>query len=304
MTDVITTKGKNVILNRAYLNSLDYTVPSKFRIGINNTEPIVSDTTLDYSVPIADGTTNDDGSNILTGSSGADNSTNNTTTFKLGAGNNDDTAQNLLADAVAPNVLKIWTIANLAAAGTLITGTQPFALWLYIKDAATLAKFQTVGTCLEIKLGSEIANYYSKTWTAADLVVGWNWITSNLVNVEDMAETGAVAGNIDTFIIEITTNNAADLFAAGDVIYDLLRQWALADLIQVFVSGYPIINEATNKVTLRGYLNTFKANGFLLNVAGLENTDTTPVLTDISDFNGISKSNTDELIFEFVNELT
>jgi len=302
MTDILTNNGKKVILNRSYKATPDYTVPSNFRVGINNGTPVAADTELDYSVPITDGTTNDDGSNTLTGSSGANNSTDNTTTFKQGGGNSDVTAQNLIANDT--NATKIWTVSNLATAGTIITAGEPFALWLYIKDSAALVKFKTSGTCLEVKLGSDSSNYYSKTFEASDLAVGWNWITSNTTNVEDLDETGTVSGDIDTFIIEITTNNATDEFVAGDVIYDLLRQWATSDLIQAFVSGYPVLNESTNTVTIRGYLDATKANGFLINAAGLENTDATPLLTDISDFDGQSKADTDEFAFVFENTVS
>jgi len=197
-----TTKGKNVMLYRAYtenadLSSTEYLAPSKAKLGINNGTPLIADTNIDYPIPYANGTVNDDGSNTLTGSSGGDNSTDNTTTYKLGAGTSDNTAQNLIANNTSAT--KIWTISDLSSAGTNITITEPFAIWFYIKDSTALAKFKSSGTCLEIKLGSDSSNYYSQTWTVADLAVGWNWITSNLTNVEDLTETGTVSGNVDTF---------------------------------------------------------------------------------------------------------
>ena len=149
----------------------------------------------------------------------------------------DDTAQNLIANNT--NATKIWTIADLSSLGTNITQTQPFGLWIFIKDTTTLAKFITSGTALEIKLGSDSSNYFSFTVTAANLATGFNWITSNTVNVEDLTETGTVSGNVDTFIIEITTNNATDTFVAGDVVYDLLRQWAPSDLVKNMETGFP-----------------------------------------------------------------
>ena len=299
-TNLITVAGKNVVLNRGYKSSPDYTPPSQYKFGIDNGTPTENDTALDYAIPILDGTTNDDGSNTLTGSSGGDNSTDNTTTYKQGAGNTDVTAQNLIANN--GNATKIWTISNLASAGTLITAGQPFALWLYIVDATALAKFKSSGTCLEIKLGSDSSNYYSKTFEASDLATGWNWITSNTVNVEDLTETGTVTGNIDTFIIEITTNNATDTFVAGDVVYDLLRQWQESDLLSNFVTGYPTFDEVNNKVTMRVFLASTQANGFPINADAIFNTDATPVMTDVNEFDEESKSNTDEYIFIDTNK--
>ena len=162
MTDSkITNNGANIILDRIFKSVISYTVPSVYKVGIGSTDPTVSDTDLTVAVPISDGTTNDDGSNTLTGSSGGDNSTNNTTTFKQGGGNTDVTAQNLISNGTSAT--KTWTIANLAAAGTVITATEPFGLWLYIADATTLAYFKDSGTAVQIRLGSEINNYYSKS---------------------------------------------------------------------------------------------------------------------------------------------
>jgi len=302
MTDILTNSGKIVVMNRAYKSSPDYTAPANFRVGINNGTPVAADTDLDYAVPISDGTTLDDGSNTMTGSDGGDNSTDNTDTYKQGAGNTDAKAQNLIANNT--NTSKVWTIADLAVAGSNATGTQFIACWIYIKDATTLSKFKTAGTCLEIRVGSSASDYYAIEYTAADLAVGWNWVTGNTTALEDLTETGTVAGDLDTFAIEITTNNATDTFVAGDVIYDLLRQWETSDLIQSFVSGYPSLDEVTYSVTIKGYLDATKANGFLINAAALENTDSTPKRTDISDFGGESKADTDEFALVFVNTLS
>lgn len=297
---LISQKGKNIVLHRAYtvnasLSATLYLAPTKFKIGINNGTPVITNTDLTQAVPIDDGTVNDDGDNQLTGSSGGDNSTDNTTTYKEGAGTTDNTAQNLIANDT--NATKIWTIANLAAAGANMTATQPFGLWLYIIDATALAKFKTSGTCLEVKFGSDTSNYYSKTYTVADLAVGWNFLTSNTTAINALTETGTVSGDIDTFIIEIITNNTTDTFIAGDVIYDILRQWSTTDLINSFSSGYPSFDYTNNEMTRRTYLNSIKGNGFLINGHAVFNEDTTPLLTDESTFTGESKSSTDEFIF-------
>ncbi len=296
---VITNEGKKIILDRAYKSSPTYSIPSKFKVGISNGDPLVTDTALDIPVPIDNGTVNDGGDNALTGSSGGDNSGDNSVTYKPGAGVTDNVAQDLIANNT--NATKIWTIADLSANGTNIVGTLPFGLWLYVKDSTTLAKFKSAGTCLEVKLGSAVGDYYSKTWEASDLATGWNWITSNLVAVEDLTETGTVAGNIDTFIIEVTTNNATDTFAAGDVVYDLLRTWLAANLLGSMDSGYPSINESTLKVTMRCTLTSVKANGFPLDAIGLQNTDGTPKVSDIDVHTDESKSDTDEFVYEIIN---
>lgn len=293
MAGKILNNGVELLAERFLGTSIEATI-TRFKIGIGTTAPSISDTALEIAIPISDGTVNDNGDNTLTGSSGGDNTTDNTTTFKEGAGVTDDTAQNLIANNT--NDTKIWTIANLAALGTNITGTEPFGKWLFIKDSTELAKFLTAGTALEIKLGSDASNYFSFTRTAAQLTTGFNWITSNTVNVEDLTETGTVSGNIDTFIIEITTNNATDTFVAGDVVYDLLRQWATTDLVKNVESGFPSYNSSTKEITDRMVLSLTEANGFPISEILIENLSNTGWSRDtITPF---SKSNTEELRFK------
>ena len=300
VVNVLTNNGKNIMLNRTYKTTPDYTIPSQLQFGINNGTPLETDTGLDYPIPIDDGVVNDDGSNTLTGSSGGDNSTNNTSVYKPGAGTTDATAQNLIANNT--NATKIWTISNLATAGNNIDGTKYIGLWLYIKNGTTLVKFFN-GTCIELKFGSDSSNYYSKTWDRSELSVGWNWLHSSTTAVEDLTETGTVSGNIDTFIIEITTINATDEFVAGDVVYDLLRTWDDADTLINFESGFPSFTEASQKVEVQGLLNSVKANGFDINACAVFNTDSPKKCFQIITFTAESKSDTDELAVLISNSL-
>lgn len=266
---------------------------SEFKVGIGLTTPTGADTDIEIGVPISDGTVNDGGDNTLTGSTGGDNSTDNTTTFKEGAGTTDVTAQNLIANNTS--VTKIWTIADLSSLGNNIVQTLPAAIWLFIKDATALAKFKTSGTAVEYKLGSDSSNYFSKTYTASDLSTGFNWLTTGTTNVEDLTETGTVSGNVDTFIIEITTNNSTDTFVAGDVIYDLLRTWATSDLTKSFATGFPSYDSSTKELQSRMILTLSQANGFDLTEIAVRNTAGTSWSRDT--YTAFSKSNTEELRF-------
>jgi len=290
MVDTLNPGGKKIILNRSFKSSPDYTTISRVKFGTNSTTTYTeSSTEIDNPVPIEDGTVLDDGSNTLTGSSGADNSTDNTSTFKPGAGQSDVTAQNLIKNDT--NATAIWTISNLATAGTNATADQYTGLWIYIKDATALAKFVTSGTCLEIKLGSDSSNYYSITYETGDLSTGWNWLPIGILN--SLTETGTVSGNIDTFIIEITTNNATDTFVAGDVVYDLLRQWEETDMYINLSASYPLINETEFKVDIRTLLGSSQAVGFNLDVVAFYNTDGSVLMYGLDTFDE-SKSDTDE----------
>ena len=290
MVGKILNLGVDLFAERAIGTSSENPI-SQFKIGIGTTAPTGADTDLEIAVPISDGTANDDGSNTLTGSSGGDNTTNNTVTFKEGAGQLDVTSQNLIANS--SNSTKIWTIANLAAAGSNITSSQFFGLWIFIKDSTALAKFKSSGTVLEIKLGSSTSDYFSLTKEASDLSVGFNWITSNTVAVNGLTETGTVTGNVDTFIIEITTNNASDTFVAGDVIYDLLRTWQASDLTKTFATGFPAYDTTTKQIQSRMILTLSLANGFPLTEILVRNTDGTGWTRDT--FTSFSKSLTEEL---------
>jgi len=308
---IITTKGKNIVLHRAYtatgsLSATLYLSPTKFQVGISNGTPVIGDTALDGPIPYANGVVNDDGDNQLTGSNGGTNTTDNSTTYKEGAGVTDAKAQNLIADNT--NVTKTWTIANLAALGTVVDGTKYGSLWLYIKDAAALAKFKSSSTAFQMKLrtnGDGATLYYTITKTAALLAVGWNFITNEntIVTLWTQGGGGAPSGVINEFIIEITTNNATDTFTAGDVVYDLLRTWDLADTKKDFVASYPTFDYTNNEVTIRCRLTSIEANGFPIDGLALWNEDTTPLMTDEDTFTDESKSSTDEFVFICKNRI-
>ena len=298
----IVNDGKRIQQYRTFtangdLSSTQYLAPTKFRIGTDSTNNLVlTDTSLDITIPIQNGTACDDGSNTMTGSSGADNSTDNTTTYKEGAGQTDVTAQNLIANNT--NATKIWTIANLASAGTNADATKRTGLWLYIKDQTTLDKFLTSGTCLTIKLGSDASNYYGNTFTASQLSTGWNWLSTNVSALNTWTETGTVSGDIDYFIIEIVTNNATDTFVAGDVVYDLLRQWEESDTLNSLVTGYPSFDTTKFETTVQTFVGSSRANGFDVDSILYVNEDTTPLAAFKSIFTAESKNSTDEFTFE------
>ena len=297
-----TNDGKLTTLQRGYtpngsLSSTQYLPPTKIRLGINQVVATTSTSSLTQPIPVEYGTPLDNGDNTLTGSSGGTNSTDNTTTYKEGAGELDVTAQNLIANG--SNDTKIWTISDLSTLGTVATATSRTSIWLYIIDATALAKFLSSGTCLEIKLGSDVSNYYSKTFELTDLAVGWNFLA--LGQLDANTETGTVSGPINYFVIEVTTNNASDEFVAGDLVYDLLRQWVDADEIVHFTSGYPTFDNTNREVTIRTLINSAKANGFDINALCLINEDTSELLTDLHVFTSESKSSSDQFAFVITN---
>ena len=302
---IILSKGRNIMLNRAYtenadLSATEYLPVTQAKFGINNQTPNIADTDLSLTIPIDDGTVCDDGSNTLTGSAGGDNSTDNTTTYKEGAGASDVTAQNLIANDTSAS--KTWTISDLTTAGANAVATKYVGLWFYVKDATALAKLLTSGTCLELRIGADsTTNYYSQVWTVAELSTGWNWL-SDAKLLSTWTDEGT-PGTLNDFQIIITTNNATDEFVAGDIVYDLLRQWETDDTILDIDTSYPTFDYTNNEVTIQTKINTLKGNGFDIDGVGWVNEDTSVLMADEDTFNAESKGSTDELIFETRNRI-
>jgi len=291
MAGIKTTNGKKILLNRGFKSSPDYSIPSQFKVGTSSTAPAVTDTDLGASIPIDNGTTNDDGSNQLTGSNGGDNSTDNTSVFKPGAGQSDDTAQNLIANN--GNATKTWAISDLASAGTVVDETYYVSLWLYILNDTAKDKLLTSGTAVEVKLGSDSSNYFSKTFEVSTLATGWNYLDLGVLNTN--TEVGTVGSPVDYFEIVATTNNATDTFSAGDFVYDLLRSYQDSDLLKDFTST--AIDEVALTVTTVCELSSNEANGFDIAEIGTFNTDGTPKMDGRDTYTAESKASTDEFKF-------
>jgi len=287
--------NKKIMLNRMYtenasLSSTLYTVGKYVGFGINNNSLSLTNTGLTTPIPLADGTVNDDGSNTMTGSGAGTNTTNNILIFKTGAGTTDNTAQNLIKDS--SSVTASWAITTLT---NNLDSAEYAGQWFYIKDSVALLKFETTGTCLEFRYGDDVtSNYYSKTYEASELIVGWNWLPVGILS--DLTETGTTA-TLDSFGIIITTNNATDTFAAGDVIYDLLRQWDESDTYINFVLGYPTLDYTNYESVTRVLLLATQANGFDINSLIVMNSDTVKLPTNIAKFADESKSINDQFIF-------
>lgn len=301
-----TEDGKKTVLYRYFTENIDlsdteYLPPTKFAVGVNNPDVSTTDNELTTPVPITSGTVNDDGSNTLTGSDGGENSTDNTDTFKPGAGQIDDTSQNLIANDTS--ITKTWTISDVSSSGNSLVPSKYTGFWIYIKDSATLSKFLDSGTAIEGKIGNDSSNYYSITSEAEDLSTGWNWISTKNELLSDQPETGSPSSPLNYFSITITTNAATDEFSAGDVLFDLLRQWDSNDVYKDFVSGYPSIDFGKKEVTTRVYISAVQMNGFDFNSLGIFNQDADRLMTDVHKFTPESKSNTDEFTFIIRNRI-
>jgi len=291
---MIVNNGIKTIINRAFKSTPDYTVPSKFKVGIDQSAITISDTDLTKPVPITGTELADNCETVGNWTSSADGSDSlNSTTYKEGSG-----ALNLIkAGTTAASV----TYYNNNSMTSLDFTSKDLWVWLYIKDAATYAKLDTTN-CLQLRYGIDYdTNYYYLNYDKVDLAVGWNALT---MNTTTGTEQGAVTLNAcDSGALVFTFTATSDTLAAGDVITD---EWKLAssgDYELNIETGYPTINETTFEAENQYYLNSAEANGYNLTGVADFNTDSPDLMCSAYKFTSVSKSATDEVKFIFKRRL-
>jgi hypothetical protein len=298
---VVTDNGKNMLLYRGWtpnasLSATANLAPTKFKISKSTPDPNETDTALTTVLPIANGTVLDDGTHNFTGAFGGATSSDNAVTYKEGGGVTDNTAQDLNTNTSSR--AKVWTYVMAGGA----TATQYCGFWLYIKDAATLAKFNTLTSVysIQLMLGDGAGNDYYQNVTTASLITGWNWLDLGIINTWS---SDGVPATLDNLQLQITTNYDTDTFAVGDVIFDLLRTWTAAQTLGDFETGYPSFNTVAKEVAIYCYLDITEANGYLIDGAAIFNQDSSPLMSDKCKFTAESKSSTDAIYIVFVNRI-
>jgi hypothetical protein len=292
MTNIKTQHGLKIILNRATKAIPDYSPPSLFTIGQDEGAITNATTNLQNPLPILDGTVVFECDSAFTGSSGGTNTTDNTVIFKPGANTTDNTAQNLIPNDT--NTEKIWTKSGLTFTDDY------FGCNIYIDDVDTLAIFDT----LELRFkdsGGAADEYYSKTYNNTDLSTAWNWLY--IEKISDLTTgAGGAPSVVNTIIIIITTPVATDIWTEGKIIIDLIRQWEDSDIYKSFYTGYPMLDEINMTATYQMKLYSTEAVGFSINVLGLINSIASPILTDIHLILPDGKSDTEEIIYQIIDE--
>ena len=289
---LITTDGKKIALDRIFNASPTRTVPVQFKVGTGTATASLGDTDLGYPVPIAN-TESVDNCDATTGwTDSADMTVSvNTTTYKEGTG-----SLNLTKDGVASA-----TISTYKTTTSLNFTSKELSIWIYIIDATALAKL-TGSNCLTIRFGSDAANYYQWTKNSSDLAVGWNLI-DKLTSATATTVGSPVITACDYTYIDLTATGAAIVWSAGDFAMDDIKLISSDDYLKYFEAGYPILDYANLKITMRGRISTIHANGYLISEFGIFNYDSSKLLFSRDVFSAISKSNTDEIIFEVVTQI-
>ncbi len=285
-----TNLGKNIVIGLAY-GVGSYSVPSKFKVGILNDTPLVTDTDLDVPVPIT-GTEAVDDCGTADWADSADMTTAlNSTTFKEGT-----KSLNLTKDAA--------TSATVSCDKTTTSRdftSKTLFVWLYIKNATAYAKLATTD-CLTLRFGSDNANYYIYTRDKADLAVGWNLIYFTSATADGDQGTPTIAA-CDYSYLALKATAAAITWSAGDFIMD---DWKLAsadDFTKTFMTSYPTLDTTNHEIELRCQLLTTEANGHDLNGFALFNTDAPDLMSEEDTHTAESKSDTDEFIYIVRNRI-
>ena len=281
------TNGQAITANRSFKPSPDYSAPLIFRVGMGTTSPSISDISLQNPIPYWSASTTKDSCDATTGWSitGGALVVNNVT-FIEGTGSLDmsKTATNVYSSIITKSTL---TAVNLTS--------DSFIVWMYIKDAATLAKLQVVF----IDLGSDASNYYRWRAQTNQMFVGWNPIF-DMIPADAYQTVGApTIASLTYCKINVQAALITNTWPAGSILVDWIAQYTPSDLVAT-----QTIDTTNLTVTATGTLpKTYAgANGQPISEFGLFNTDGTypfqRLLFDRSTFTPINKTSAFQLNFE------
>lgn len=224
--------------------------PTRGRVGMGTSTPSVTDTSLSNPYPVTGTETLDNCETASNWTGGTDCSlTDNTTVYKVGSG-----SLNLIKTGTTQTSAFWYNNNNM---NSLNITSKDLKVWLYIKDAATMAKISSTG--VQLAFGNDYnTNIYTKTFAKSSLSVGWNLLS---MNTSDSSESGSVTlTSIDSGYLLVFLTATSDTFAAGDL---LLDEWVLvesADYYKAFVASYPVVTASELKAEERFKLTTTEAN--------------------------------------------
>lgn len=285
---VITTVGKQIILDRVYEVTPTKSAPQQFKVGITQADITTGTTALTLPVPIDSTEAIDDFEDYSTWTAGTDTAlADNTSTFK--------------ENATSMSVAKSGTSGTSMSASKTVTSrdftSKRFNIWIYI---TALSDLVTSGTAITIRYGSDSSNYYYLNTDISSLSSGWNYII--FTSATATGTTGSpVIATCDYLAIFFNTDLVADTIAANRILVDDANVASDDDFLKDFVSGYPSINNTTLESTYRCYLDSLQANGFDLDGVMILNKDGTPLVFAVDKFGPESKGNTDEFAYVFID---
>jgi len=282
---IITNNGKTIIIDRAYNSATAISVPSEFKVGILNSTPDVGDTELDNPIAIT-------GTEAVDDCEAADwtddgNTTSATSTNQVKEGTNSLMLEKDGAGAALMSLDKTTTSRDFTS--------KTLFVWVYITDLTDLVATGT--DAIQIRFGSDNANYYRKEWDVNVLTTGWNLLYFTATDADVTTVLAPVIAACDYSYVSFATDLAADLIAANRVYMDDWKVASTDDFTKTFLTGYPTIDTTNHEVEIRCQLLSTEANGYDLDGFALFNTDGTPLMHSEDTFTDESKSNTDQFTF-------
>lgn len=281
-----TNEGLKVLMDRFVNDSPTREEPTQFSVGTGTTTAMVTDTALANAIPFNTLESVDD-MDVITGwtdSADCTLSVNSTT---------------LLDGSGALNFTKDGTASTVCSSSKTVTSrdytSKWFNIFIYVKDAAMLAKLTT--TALNLRYGSDSSNYYQFDIAKSTLTTGWNFISKQSTDADSTTGSPTIA-SMDYLELIFNSTATGDTWVDGDLVVENASVGAESTFYKDYEATYPTIDETNFQITIRSRLSTVQANGHLISEYGAFNEDATRKMITRVDFTGFSKTNTDELILQ------
>lgn len=138
-------------------------------------------------------------------------------------------------------------------------------LWSRINTSTTLGLLAS-SNCFTLRIGSDSSNYKQIQLDRSDFSTVW---VLHELSIADFSDTGSPdMENLDYLYIEFTTTNATDVWAAGEVLLDMLcGTWDLSDTDntlhdEVYRASYSTVTIDETKLRYTGVLGTSNGNTY------------------------------------------
>lgn len=283
---VFTNEGLKVVMDRFANESPTREEPTKFGVGTGTTDAVITDTALETPIPFF-GQEVVDTLDAADWSDSADMTTTvNSTTYLEGAG---------ALDATKDGTGSSTAYADKSTTSLDFTNKE-LSIWVYIKDAAALAKLQ-VAIAFFVYFGQDSSNYWYWNKTKSFFSTGWNFVGGLTSSNADGSNGSPTLAGCDWTRFGFNSTASGDTWSAGDFIVDIIYLASSDDYYKDYEASYPTIDYSNFEVEIRSRLSSVEGNGHLISEMGSWNEDGTRKLITRANFTGFSKSNTDELIF-------
>ena len=291
MSGLITTKGKNISLDRIY-NAGTYSEIKYIQLGMCAKAPIITDTKVFAPIPTeTSGNATIDACDATTGWSASGDGTG--VVLNTTAGDRLEGTGSLNLEATFSS-----GVATYYKTLSSFVGTDDYLFIAFYANSLT-SLVNTTDT-IQIELGTGgFTNTNIYDFNYSQLQTGWNAIVCKIDTPTSTNGTGATIATIDRIRINIKINT--DL-ADDDLIMDYIHTYPEANTYITWESGYPTLNETTKTATTRFILNSLQANSYILREFGVFD-DTKAYLYRRDKYTSITKTQYITLTFDIVDKI-